>query len=119
MKIRIRNVNEVSIAELVSDKVEIHTVHDALQVMMDCAWQGAAGILLAKENLAPEFFDLKSGIAGEVLQKFSNNRIKLAVVGDFEDIKSESMKAFILESNRLGHINFLNSTDVAMEVLSR
>jgi len=30
------------------------------------------GIILREEDLAPEFFDLRSGLAGELLQKFVN-----------------------------------------------
>ncbi|MGL1447015.1 DUF4180 domain-containing protein, partial [Vibrio parahaemolyticus] len=33
-------------------------------------------------RLAPSFFDLHSGLAGEVVQKFANYRVGLVVVGD-------------------------------------
>jgi hypothetical protein len=38
------------------------------------------GLVLDETKLAPEFFDLKSGLAGQVLQKFVNYRTKLAVI---------------------------------------
>jgi hypothetical protein len=38
------------------------------------------GLVLDETNLAPEFFDLKSGLAGQVLQKFVSYRTKLAVI---------------------------------------
>ena len=38
------------------------------------------GLVIDEKNLAPEFFDLKSGLAGQVLQKFVNYRTKLAVI---------------------------------------
>jgi hypothetical protein len=37
-------------------------------------------ILLLETDLGPAFFDLKSGLAGEILQKFVNFRIPLAIV---------------------------------------
>ena len=38
------------------------------------------GLVLDEKNLAPEFFDLKTGLAGQVLQKFVSYRTKLAVI---------------------------------------
>ncbi len=38
------------------------------------------GILLTEEEIAPEFFDLKTRIAGELFQKFVNYRSRLAIV---------------------------------------
>jgi uncharacterized protein DUF4180 len=39
-----------------------------------------SGICLAEEDFAPEFFDLRSGIAGEIFQKCVNYRVSLAIV---------------------------------------
>ncbi|MCK7528774.1 MAG: DUF4180 domain-containing protein [Ignavibacteriales bacterium] len=36
-----------------------------------------------------DFFDLKTGIAGEILQKFSTYNVRLAILGDFQNIKAE------------------------------
>ena len=38
------------------------------------------GLLLSEANLAPAFFDLTSGLAGELFQKFVNYRVPLALV---------------------------------------
>jgi hypothetical protein len=38
------------------------------------------GLVLDEKNLCPEFFDLKTGLATQVLQKFVTHRSKLAVV---------------------------------------
>ena len=38
------------------------------------------GLVIDEKNLSPEFFDLKTGLAGQVLQKFTNYRSKLAIV---------------------------------------
>ena len=39
-------------------------------------------MIIHEKNITPEFFDLKNRMAGEILQKFSNYRIRLAIVGD-------------------------------------
>ena len=38
------------------------------------------GLLLDEKHLSGDFFDLHSGLAGEVLQKFTNYRARLAVI---------------------------------------
>ncbi len=38
------------------------------------------GLVLDEKDLSPDFFDLKTGFAGQVLQKFVNYRTKLAVI---------------------------------------
>lgn len=41
---------------------------------------GATGLILTEADLAPAFFDLRSGLAGEFLQKFTNYRMRVAIV---------------------------------------
>lgn len=38
------------------------------------------GLVLDESQLSKDFFELKSGLAGEVLQKFVNYRTRLAVI---------------------------------------
>jgi len=48
------------------------------------------------------------------LQKFVNYHIKLAIVGDFKNITSEPLKAFVYESNRGNEIFFLEDVETAI-----
>jgi len=41
---------------------------------------GCAGLILTEDDVSPEFFDLKSGLAGELFQKFANYALCLAIV---------------------------------------
>jgi PadR family transcriptional regulator AphA len=45
-----------------------------------CFEQGARAVLLYAANLPDRFFDLSSGDAGTILQKFRQYRIRLAVI---------------------------------------
>lgn len=38
------------------------------------------GLLIDEQDLGPDFFDLRTGLAGEVFQKFTNYRVRLALV---------------------------------------
>jgi uncharacterized protein DUF4180 len=50
-------------------------VAQALSAGMD-----TGGLLLDERQLGADFFDLRTGLAGEVLQKFTNYRVRLAIV---------------------------------------
>lgn len=40
----------------------------------------SGGLLLDESQLGSRFFDLRTGLAGEVFQKFTNYRVRLAIV---------------------------------------
>ena len=50
-----------------------------IQTLLETAY-GADGVLLLEGDLGGAFFDLRSGIAGELFQKCTNYRLKLALV---------------------------------------
>lgn len=74
-----------------------------------CYQYPGAKLVIEKKDVAPEFFDLKTGIAGEVLQKFVNYHVAMAIVGDFSEYTSKSLKDFIYESNKGKAIFFVGS----------
>lgn len=117
MKIAMHTINDVPIAELDSEEVMIHTPADMLDLLGNVYFQGSDRIILFRENITPAFFDLKNGIAGEMLQKCSNYRVRLAIVGDFSQITSQSVNDFIRESNRGRHVNFVRTRPEAIRAL--
>ena len=119
MELRIHEVNDTKIAELVSDDLLIKTTQDALDLMVDVYYQDMGRMILHEKNVTPEFFDLQNGIAGDILQKFSNYRMRLAIVGTIEDYTKKSVTDFIFESNKLRQINFVGSVEVALERLAK
>ncbi len=50
-------------------------ISDALMLSVE-----RGGLVLDEKDLSPEFFDLKTGLAGQVLQKFVNYRTRLALI---------------------------------------
>ena len=74
---------------------------------------GTPGLLLLPENLAPAFFDLRSGIAGDLFQKFSNYRIKLAIVIEHEKDYGERFKELMWEHRKHSLIRFFSHRDEA------
>ncbi len=117
MEIELIDLNGTCIAELISDNIVINNLQDALDIMADCSYQGARRIIVYEINITPDFFDLKTGIAGEILQKFSTYDIKLAIVGDFSKYSGKSLRDFIYESNKIGRISFVANVNLAKEAL--
>jgi len=117
MKIEIKQLNKQNVAEIVSDKILINNTQEALDIMVNAAYQGATKMIIHEKNINPHFFDLKTGIAGDILQKFSTYSMQLAIVGDFSKFSSKSLKDFIFESNKTGRINFVNSIEEAISSL--
>lgn len=106
------------IAQLISEKIFIETAEDGLNLLGNLYYQGYDKIIIHEKNLTPDFFDLKNGMAGEILQKFSNYRVSLAIIGDFSKYTSKSITDFMYESNKTGHICFVSSKKEALEMLS-
>lgn len=118
MKIETHNIDDTKIAEVNSDETIINNTEDGLDLLGNLYYQGFDRIIINEKNITDDFFELKNGIAGEILQKFSTYRVRLAIVGDFSKYKSKSLTDFIFESNKGRHINFVNSTTEALKILS-
>lgn len=118
VKTEIVDFNGAKILNVTSEEIVINKVQDALDLMADGYYSNVQRIIVKEENLAPEFFDLSTRIAGEILQKFSNYNVMLAVVGDFKKYKSENLKDFIFESNKAGRIIFVPTVEEAKAKLT-
>lgn len=118
MEYEVHNINDNEIAEVISDNAIIQSASDGLDLLGTLYYQGFDKIILHEHNLCEAFFDLKSGMAGELLQKFSNYRVRLAIVGTFSAYTSKSLSDFIFESNKLGDVNFVKTTAEAIERLT-
>jgi hypothetical protein len=118
MEIKFHDIKNIKIAEILSDETVINSAEEALDLVGNIYYQGADGLIIHENNITPEFFDLKNGIAGEILQKFSNYRVRLAIIGSFEKYSGKSLRDFIYESNKNKHINFVNSLSDAIRIIS-
>jgi hypothetical protein len=74
-------------------------------------------IVLRKADLVEAFFDLKSGIAGDFLQKVSNYGKRLIILGEFPTADGKALGDFIRESNRTGKVLFVQDLEQAIDLL--
>lgn len=119
MTFRILETKKGNIAIIDSDQILIKTVQDALDLLMNFYYDDCNTIMLNEKNFAPEFFDLKTKLAGEILQKFSTYQCRLGIIGDFTKYQSKSLQDFIYESNKVGRIIFATSDEAALNHLNR
>lgn len=115
MKIETHQINDIKIAEVISTGIVIETIADGVELLGNLYYQDYDTIIIHQQNITPDFFDLKTGIAGEILQKFSNYRVRLAIVGDFTQYSGKPIQDFIFESNKAGQIIFVSSVVEALK----
>ncbi len=105
-----------TIAEFSGSGVLLESAADGRDLLFKAVAKGAEWVAIHEANIAPEFFDLRSRLAGEVLQKFVNYRARLAIVGDISRYleKSASLRALVHESNRGRDVAFVPSMDALL-----
>lgn len=114
----IKIVNGVAVVK--SNDVLITDVQSAIDLIMSVKYQTSSDkIALNKEAITEDFFILSTGLAGEILQKFVNYRVKFSVYGDYSKYTSKPLKDFIYESNKGNSVFFAEDEEDAVNKLNR
>lgn len=109
-----------TIAVVSGSEILIEDVQLALDLMATVQYEtGSNRIVLNKSLISESFFDLKTRLAGEILQKFVNYHVKIAIIGDFTTYSSRSLRDFIYECNNGTDFFFLPTEQQAIEKLSK
>ena len=112
--------NSINIAAIHSNTVLLHSAADAMDLIAAAFYEDSCtAVILNKEAVAADFFVLRTGLAGGILQKFTNYRMRLALIGDFSAYTSKPLRDFIGESNRGRHVCFAASVQEALAWLSK
>ena len=108
-----------SIAVVTGEEKVIVDVQSALDLVMTARYEGGAErIAIDKNAVAEDFFILSTGMAGEVLQKFTNYHVKAAFYGDFTRYTSKPLQDFIYESNQGTGVFFVPTQEEAVRRLA-
>ncbi len=111
--------NGTDIAVISSDEKLIVDTQSALDLAMTVKYEtGTTKIAIHKSAVCEEFFILSSGMAGEILQKFINYHVKLAIYGDYSQYTSKPLKDFIYESNNGIDFFFVATKEEAIQKLT-
>ncbi|WP_084656055.1 DUF4180 domain-containing protein [Pandoraea norimbergensis] len=82
--------------------------------LLSAAWENDVDwVALHTHVLHDDFFRLETGLAGVILQKLVNYRVKLTIIGDIESwlARSEAFRAFVRETNRGNTASFVATFD--------
>lgn len=116
--IRVIKKNDVNIAVIASDDIIINNAQDALDLIMTLRYEySCEKVIINKKNITEDFFELKTGIAGEIMQKHINYQMALAIIGEFEQYNSKSLNSLIYESNKGNKIIFKSTEAEAIDAL--
>ncbi|MFB4310188.1 DUF4180 domain-containing protein [Actinomadura sp. GTD37] len=94
------------------DGPAIATEQDALD-LIGATYAGAETVAVPVTRLDERFFSLGTRFAGDIMQKFVNYRVRLAVVGDVSALTAASpaLAALVRESNAAAHVWFVPDLD--------
>lgn len=107
------------IAAVTGEEKVITDTRSALDLAMTVKYEaGAARIAIDKKLVCEDFFILSTGVAGEILQKFINYQVKMAVYGDFSWYTSKPLHDFIYESNQGKDFFFVATQEEAIRRLA-
>lgn len=119
MKTEIIRKNNVEIAVVNSDEVLITDVQSALDFIMSVQYEtGCMNIAVNKGAIVDDFFVLSTCLAGEILQKFINYKVRFAIYGDFSKYTSKPLKDFMYESNKGKDVYFQPTVSLAVDKLA-
>jgi PadR family transcriptional regulator AphA len=109
--------NDQRFLEAVPGKRFISSVSDITTILEACFDNQAHRILFYSENLGNEFYDLNSGMVGEMLQKFRNYGIRIAVVQSQDLPLSSRFGEVMKEENQGSYFRLFEKRDIAQEWL--
>jgi hypothetical protein len=99
MNALLKELNGKTYLEIGNSEVGISGEEYSLDLISLCASHNVDLLLFERESLPDEFYDLRTGFAGAVLQKFSNYRVKAAIITR-EDKLTGRFAELALEANR-------------------
>lgn len=79
-----------------------------------CIENGVRGLFLDEGTVPPAFFDLSTGLAGELLHHLQKHHMRLAGVVPDPTAHSRPFQDFVREANRGGPFRFFRTRDEAV-----
>jgi PadR family transcriptional regulator AphA len=114
MDYRIIEYGGIEILEL-DEKSRITSEADALDCVAACGDEGTSLLLLNEANLTDNFYRLRTGLAGAVLQRFAVYRLRTAIVLSPLRANQGRFREMVLEANRGKQLGFYEKREQALE----
>ncbi len=99
--------------EVFSRESAVKTEEDALELIALCGENDSNLLMIHYEAMSKDFFRLKTGLAGEVLQKFINYSIRVAIIVPDQTGFSSRFRELAFEANKGNQYRFVVSQSEA------
>lgn len=109
-----KNNGETVLLEYAAGDCLIQSEADALELVAACVEHGCSKLLIDAACFSEDFYHLRTGLAGAVLQKFANYSIKAAVVASHEATYRGKFEDFMLEANRGSQLRIFKGRNEAI-----
>lgn len=113
MDYRVRETEGGNYIELISATEPLGAEQDALDLIALCWEHEVRAIVIHYAALSNDFFNLKTRVAGEMMQKFVNYGIKVAVVAPNEAFQEDRFKEMARETNKGNQVGVFDSIEAA------
>jgi hypothetical protein len=92
-----------------ADAPQLTTERVALDVIAEALQAGAELVIVPVDRLGDDFIKLRTGLAGQIVQKFTQYRRRLVILGDITPYTTNSptFKSFVYEANHGDEFWFL------------
>ncbi|OEU87179.1 alpha/beta hydrolase [Streptomyces abyssalis] len=120
MSSTVEQIHDVTVLMCADDGDVISGERDVMDYIGDAFYQEAQWVVIPAGRLDEAFFRLRTRIAGDIVQKFVNYRLGMAVVGDISrhTEASSSLRDFVHECNQGRQTWFLSDMEELRKRLS-
>jgi Domain of unknown function (DUF4180) len=104
-------IHNIQVLICTSDGNKLTSERDALDLIGEAMQQGIELVLIPMERLDENFFHLKTGLAGQIIQKFVTYRRHLVILGDLSRYvaQSSAFRDFVYEANQGKDVWFITN----------
>ena len=88
---------------------------DAIELVSACISNDTGNLLLHERSVSPDFFNLRTGLAGAVLNKFQIYNIKIALIIEDMELLEGRFGELVMESNKGNEFRVYDSVQAAEE----
>lgn len=88
---------------------------DAIELVSACFSNDIGSLLLQESSVSPDFFNLRTGLAGAVLNKFQIYNIKIALIIQDMGLLEGRFGEMVMESNKGNEFRVYDSVQAAEE----
>ncbi|MEA4906372.1 MAG: DUF4180 domain-containing protein [Anaerolineaceae bacterium] len=118
MDVQVIQHHGITIVESLPGSGQIANENDVLDLVAACGEHGSDRLLLHEGNLSADFYDLRSGLAGVVMLKLSNYRLRAAAVLPPEKSGQGRFGEMVLETNRGRQFRVYPEREAALDWLA-